>query len=206
MLRRLPRRFYARDALVVARDLLGRSLVYEAPAGTVSGRIVEVEAYRGGLDPASHAFRGRTARNAVMFGPPGHLYVYFSYGMHHCANVVCEAEGSPGAVLLRAVEPTAGLALMAARRGTADVSLLARGPGRLGEAFGLDLACNGHDLVSGPVWIGGSPVLRGPVAASPRIGISRAAEEPWRFYEEGPWASPTPGARRRAGGASALRA
>lgn len=180
----------------MAPDLLGRTLVHEGPGGMVSGRIVEVEAYCGPVDPASHAFRGRTKRNAVMFGPPGHLYVYFSYGMHHCANVVCEPEGSPGAVLLRAVEPVSGLDLMAARRGTTNVRLLARGPGRLGQAFGLDLTSNGSDLVGGAVWIGGSPVLRGPVRASPRVGISRAVEEPWRFYEVGPWASARPGLPR----------
>ena len=186
----LPRVFYGRDALVVAPDLLGRTLVHETPEGTVAGRIVEVEAYCGPIDPASHAYRGPTRRNAVMFGPAGHLYVYFTYGMHYCANVVCEEEGSPGAVLLRAVEPVSGLELMAARRGTSAVGALARGPARLAQAFGIDRAQNGSDLVEGPVWIGGAPVLAGPVESSPRIGITRAAEEPWRFYEVGPWASP----------------
>ena len=188
----LPRGFYARDALAVAPGLLGRLLVREAPEGTVSGRIVEVEAYCGPADPASHAYRGPTRRNAVMFGPAGHLYVYFSYGLHHCANVVCEEEGSPGAVLLRAVEPVDGVPLMAARRGVSAVRALARGPGRLGQAFGLDLSLNGADLVAGPVWIEGDPVLRGRVATSPRIGIAQAADRPWRFYEAGPWASPAP--------------
>jgi DNA-3-methyladenine glycosylase len=186
----LPRAFYGRDALVVAPDLLGRTLVHESAEGTVSGRIVEVEAYCGPRDPASHAYRGPTRRNAVMFGPAGHLYVYFSYGMHYCANVVCEREGSPGAVLLRAVEPVSGLELMAKRRGLSAVGLLAKGPGRLAQAFGIDRAQNGSDLVEGPVWIGGAPVLKGAVATSARIGIRRAAEEPWRFYEAGPWASP----------------
>jgi len=102
----------------------------------------------------------------------------------------CEEEGSPGAVLLRAVEPVSGLELMARRRGTSVVGALARGPARLAQAFGIDRAQNGIDLVEGPVWIGGAPVLAGPVEASPRIGITRAAEEPWRFYEVGPWASP----------------
>jgi DNA-3-methyladenine glycosylase len=186
----LPRAFYGRGALVVAPDLLGRTLVHETPEGTVAGRIVEVEAYCGPIDPASHAYRGPTRRNAVMFGPAGHLYVYFTYGMHYCANVVCEEEGSPGAVLLRAVEPVSGLELMARRRGTSAVGALAKGPARLAQAFGIDRAQNGIDLVDGPVWIGGAPVLEGPVEASPRIGITRAAEEPWRFYEVGPWASP----------------
>ena len=186
----LPRAFYGRDALVVAPDLLGRTLVHETAEGTVAGRIVEVEAYCGPVDPASHAYRGPTQRNAVMFGPAGHLYVYFTYGMHYCANVVCEEEGSPGAVLLRAVEPKQGLELMARRRATSAVGALAKGPARLAQAFGIDRAQNGSDLVEGPVWIGGAPVLAGPVESSPRIGITRAAEEPWRFYEVGPWASP----------------
>jgi DNA-3-methyladenine glycosylase len=189
--RRLGRAFYARDALVVAPLLLGRTLVSESEAGTVTGRIVEVEAYCGYVDPASHAYRGPTQRNAVMFGPPGHLYVYFTYGMHYCANVVCEAEGSPGAVLLRAVEPVSGLGLMGERRGVdpGSLRLLARGPARLAQAFGVDRRLDGSDLVVGPVWIGGRPVLQGDVAAGPRVGITKAASEPWRFWERGPWAS-----------------
>lgn len=186
----LARSFYAGDALLVAPRLLGRTLVHEAPGGTVAGRIVEVEAYRGGMDPASHAYRGRTRRNAAMFGPPGHLYVYFTYGMHHCANVVCDRQGTAGAVLLRAAEPMEGLELMAIRRGTDIPGLLARGPARLAQAFGLDLEHNGDDLVSGPVWIGGRQRLAGPVAVSARIGISRGVDEPWRFFEAGPWTSP----------------
>lgn len=186
----LPRSFYERDPLLVAPDLLGRTLVAESPEGAVAGRIVEVEAYCGFRDPASHAYRGETRRNAVMFGPGGFLYVYFTYGMHYCANAVCETPGSPGAVLLRAVEPLEGQELMAARRGTAVVGLLTRGPARLAQAFGLDLTDNGVDLVDGPVRIEGAPRLAGAVAVSPRIGITKAAEEPWRYYEVGPWASP----------------
>ena len=188
----LPRAFYGRDALLVAPDLLGRTLVHETPEGTVAGRIVEVEAYCGPIDPASHAYRGPTPRNAVMFGPAGHLYVYFTYGMHYCANVVCESVGSPGAVLLRAVEPLAGLELMGQRRGAdpASLRLLARGPARLAQAFGIDRSLDGSDLLAGPVRIGGPQDLRGHVVAGPRIGITKAAAEPWRFYEAGPWASP----------------
>lgn len=187
----LGRAFYTRDALVVAPLLLGRTLVSESPSGTVAGRIVEVEAYCGYVDPASHAYRGPTRRNAVMFGPPGHLYVYFTYGMHYCANVVCEAVGSPGAILLRAVEPVSGLGLMGDRRGidAASVRLLARGPARLAQAFGIDRSFDGVDLVGGPVWIGGRQVLRGEVVAGPRVGITKAMAEPWRFWEVGPWAS-----------------
>ncbi|HWD09571.1 MAG TPA: DNA-3-methyladenine glycosylase, partial [Actinomycetota bacterium] len=194
----LARSFYERDPLLVAPALLGRTLVHESPDGVVAGRIVEVEAYCGFRDPASHAYRGETRRNAVMFGPGGYLYVYFTYGMHYCANAVCETPGHPGAVLLRAVEPVAGQQLMAARRGVSAPRLLARGPARLAQAFGLDLSHNGVDLVSGAVRIEGEARLAGPVATSPRVGISRAAEEPWRYYEVGPWASP-PGRSRVAG-------
>lgn len=199
--RPLARSFYAGDALAIAPRLIGRTLVHESPEGTVTGRIVEVEAYRGQLDAASHSYRGLTRRNAVMFGPPGHLYVYFTYGMHYCANVVCGAEGQADAVLLRAVEPLVGRELMAARRGTTVASLLARGPARLAQAFGLDGSLNGADLTDGPVWVGGRPRLHGPVHASPRIGISRAVEEPWRFFEAGPWHSAGRGSAGSAGGA-----
>jgi DNA-3-methyladenine glycosylase len=194
--RPLSRAFFARDPLVLAPLLLGRTLVSDSPEGDVAGRIVEVEAYCGPRDPASHAYRGRTARNAVMFGPAGHLYVYFTYGMHYCANIVCETEGSPGAILLRAVEPESGVELMAARRRTAAPLLLARGPARLAQAFGIDLSDNGLDLVGGRIRIEGAQRLSGPVAASPRIGISRAVEEPWRFFEVGTWASGVRAGRR----------
>ncbi len=117
---RLGREFFARDPVSLARDLLGRILFYRTPDGLLAGRIVETEAYTGGADPASHAFRGPTARNAVMFGPAGHAYVYFSYGMHHCLNVTAEGPGQPGAVLLRALEPLAGIELMRARRSRQD--------------------------------------------------------------------------------------
>lgn len=186
---RLSRPFFARDALAVAMDLLGRVLVSEVAAGTVAGRIVEVEAYCGIDDPASHGYRGQTRRNAVMFGPPGHLYVYFTYGMHHCANVVAETDGVAGAVLLRAVEPVLGLDLMAARRGTEDPRLLARGPARLCQAFGLDLRHNGSDLTHGPIWIGSPQQLNGAILSSTRIGLTAGLDHPWRFFEKGPWVS-----------------
>jgi DNA-3-methyladenine glycosylase len=167
----------------------------------MAGRIVEVEAYCGAADPGSHAYRGRTARNAVMFGPPGHLYVYFTYGMHHCANVVCESDGRPGAVLLRALEPLSCLGLMARRRGTGDPHALASGPARLCQAFGIDLAHNGLDLCGDSIWVQGDPTLEGPVESSPRIGLREGIEAPWRFYEAGPWNSRPPGG----GGASRRR-
>lgn len=188
----MTRRFYARDTLNVAGALLGRLLVHESPEGTVAGRIVEVEAYRGADDPGSHAFRGRTRRNATMFGPPGHLYVYFTYGMHHCSNIVAEAEGVAGAVLLRAVEPVEGLELMAMRRGLRERRLLASGPGRLSQAFGFERKLDGIDLVGGEVWVGSRRQIRGPVFASRRIGITMGRDSVWRFFEKGPWTSRGP--------------
>ena len=149
-MQRLGREFFAADAVDLAPVLLNKVLV----AGACSGRIVEVEAYRPD-DPASHSFRGRTARNQVMFGPPGHLYVYFTYGMHHCANVVCGAEGDAHAVLIRALEPLTGLEAMRSRRPAVRRDLdLTNGPGKLCQAFALDRAHDGTDLVSGDVWIG----------------------------------------------------
>ncbi|MHB1854463.1 MAG: DNA-3-methyladenine glycosylase, partial [Acidimicrobiales bacterium] len=142
--RRLPRSFYARDVLEVAPELLNKVLV----CGNRAGRIVEVEAYRGGEDPASHAYKGPTARNASMFGPPGRLYVYFTYGMHWCANVVCMPEGTAQAILLRALSPLAGLEEMRAARPAARRDRdLCRGPARLCQALGIDRSYDGADLV-----------------------------------------------------------
>lgn len=186
---RLVRSFFSRDTVAVARAILGHTLVHESLEGRIAGRIVEVEAYKGLGDAGSHAFKGQTARNATMFGPPGHLYVYFTYGMHHCANIVCEKEGVAGAVLLRAVEPLEGLEAMARRRGTGDPRLLARGPARLCQAYGFDRGHDGADLIEGAVWVGRSRVLRGLVKSSNRIGVASGGRRLWRFYEEGPWAS-----------------
>jgi DNA-3-methyladenine glycosylase len=161
---------------VVAPDLLGKVLV----AGECAGRIVEVEAYRAD-DPASHTFRGRTPRNAVMFGPAGHLYVYFTYGLHHCANVVTGDDGDGQAVLLRAVVPLRGIDVMAKRRG--GRSPLADGPGKLCQAFGIDRRHDGTDLCAGDavtiVDDGADPPV--DVAVTPRIGIRRAVDVPWRW-------------------------
>jgi DNA-3-methyladenine glycosylase len=178
---RLPRAFYARPTLAVARDLLGCVLVHETPRGRLAGRLVEVEAYLGPRDPASHAYR-RTPRSEVMWGAAGTVYVYVSYGNHACMNVVTEREGTAGAVLLRAVEPVWGVAEMARRRGTRVPRLIGGGPGRLTEAMGVTLAHNRRDLIRGPLYI-----VRGPrprrIAATPRIGISVATEVPWRFVD-----------------------
>lgn len=193
--RPLPRAFFARPARVVARALLGRVLVHESPNGRASGRIVEVEAYRGRHDPASHAFRGPTPRNRVMFGPPGHAYVYFTYGMHHCVNVVCEERGTAAAVLIRAAEPIEGIERMIGRRGVEEPARLMRGPGCVARALGLELRHDGLDLTRGPLWVSEAPPERAgfPIARSPRIGIRLGTEWPWRFYLAGhPCVSGTP--------------
>ena len=168
--------------LDAAPALLGATLVH----AQCRGRIVEVEAYLGATDAASHAFRGRTTRNEAMFGPAGTLYVYFTYGMHHCANVVCGSVDDPGAVLIRAVEPVAGLELMRDRRPKAGSDRgLCSGPAKLCQAFGIDLSHDGSSLASGPVQLR-RPVegARPPeVVTSPRIGISKATEERWRWFD-----------------------
>ncbi len=183
----LPHSFFARPAPVVAPDLLGRVLRCTLPAGTVELRLTEVEAYQGPDDPASHAYRGRTPRNAVMFGPPGHAYVYFTYGMHFCVNLVCGPDGSPGAVLLRAGEVTAGLELARERRSTSRRDCdLAQGPARLTVALGIDRAQDGADL-DGPVLrlLPGAPPPAALIRSGPRTGISVGTETPWRFWTEG---------------------
>jgi DNA-3-methyladenine glycosylase len=168
--------------VVLARDLLGRILFYKTAEGLLAGRIVETEAYTGAADPASHAFRGRTARNAIMFGPAGHAYVYFTYGMHYCLNVTAEVPGTAGAVLLRALEPLAGVEIMRDRGDRGPEIRLLSGPGKIGRAFGLTLEDNGRDFTRGPLGLAaGSPVRDPEVAISRRIGISRAVDLPYRF-------------------------
>jgi DNA-3-methyladenine glycosylase len=167
-----------------APQLVGWTLLLNG----VGGRIVEVEAYASD-DPASHSFRGPTARTAVMFGPPGRLYVYRSYGLHWCANVVCESDGRGAALLLRALEPTHGLDAMRARRGVDEERLLCAGPGRLTQALGVTSEHNGADVTTWPFELLAPPA---PVAVerTPRIGISKATEKPWRYVEAGSaWAS-----------------
>jgi len=188
----LPRSFYDRPAPEVAKDLLGRVLVRDLPRGRIAGRIVEVEAYRAERDPASHAYRGRTARNQVMFGAPGHAYIYFTYGMHHCLNVVTEGPGTASAVLIRALEPMSGLDAMRRRRALLANSArlwerLTRGPGCVAQALGLTRRQNGLDLTRGPLWIADQPPDRRgfAVARGPRIGIRVAVERRWRFYLTG---------------------
>ena len=177
--RTLGSEFFARSVHDVAPDLIGVTLLVDG----VGGRIVEVEAYDH-EDPASHGFRGRTDRNASMFGPPGHAYVYRSYGIHWCLNVVCEEVGVANAVLLRALEPTRGLEQMRARRGLEDERLLCSGPGRLCQALGVTREHDGLPLDRPPFELlaADSPV---DVVNGPRIGITRAAELPWRYAEAG---------------------
>ena len=185
-MRRLPRGFYRRDSRELGPLLLGKVLV----VGRRRVRIVEVEAYAGVEDPGSHAYRGQTRRNRVMFGPPGHLYVYFTYGMHWCANVVANVEGVGQAVLLRGAAPIAGLEEMRAARPAARRDRdLCSGPARLCQALGIGPAEDGADLVRpapGGPWIGddGTPPPAEP-AVSTRIGLTRGTEHPWRWYVAG---------------------
>jgi len=192
----LPREFFAGHSLPVAPTLLGCVLEHETADGLVAVRLTEVEAYEGAADPASHSYRGRTARNGVMFGGPGHAYVYFTYGMHWCVNVVCLPPGTASAVLLRAGQVVSGVPLATARRsaGRARPSViaereLARGPARLCQALGIDRAQDGVDVCdpSSALRIraaapGGSPA---GISQGPRVGISRAADWPWRFWVTG---------------------
>jgi DNA-3-methyladenine glycosylase len=179
---RLRRAFFSRDPVIVARDLLGRILFYRTPEGLLAGRIAETEAYRGQADPASHAFRGRTTRNAVMFGAAGHAYVYFSYGVHYCLNVTADAPGVAGAVLLRALEPLAGTEIMRRRGDLGPEVRLLSGPGKIGRGFGLTLNDNGRDFTRDRLGLAaGTAVPDREVAVSRRIGISRAVDLPYRF-------------------------
>jgi DNA-3-methyladenine glycosylase len=198
----LDRDRLAGPVLDVARDLLGAVLEVDGPQGTVAVTLSEVEAYAGPADPASHAYRGPTRRNAVMFGPPGFLYVYFVYGMHWCCNVVCGPPGQASAVLLRAGRVSAGVATARARRPTARTDPeLARGPARLATALGLDAAADGADLLdpASPVRLrAGDRVPDDAVRTGPRVGVAVAADRPWRLWVAGdPTVSPYRAGTRR---------
>jgi DNA-3-methyladenine glycosylase len=179
MPKRLTQSFFERSVLEVAPDLIGATLLF---AG-VGGKLVEVEAYHQ-TDPAAHSFRGQTARNAVMFGPGGYAYVYRSYGIHWCLNFVCEPKGSASAVLIRALEPTVGLAAMRRRRGVADDRLLCAGPGRVCQALGITGRHNGLALDRAPFELLARTELV-DVVAGPRIGLTKAADKPWRYGLKG---------------------
>ncbi len=187
-LRALPRVFYARPALDVAADLIGKILIHVTPVGPSSGRIVEVEAYVGESDPACHAAAGLTERNAPLYGRPGRAYVYLNYGMHFLVNAVTECEGVPGAVLIRALEPLTGVALMRRRR-TRGTDLrhnaLCRGPGNVSRALGVSLDQNRVDLCGSRLFITRGEVGTGSgarVSWSPRIGIRMGTDREWRCY------------------------
>jgi DNA-3-methyladenine glycosylase len=173
----------ARPSLEVAPALLGATLRHRTPDGEVAVRLTEVEAYAGADDPGSHAYRGMTRRNEVMFGPPGRLYVYFTYGMHHCCNVVVGTEGTASAVLLRAGEVVEGLERARTRRPGSSDRDLARGPARLCKVLAIDGRHNGVELTSGDlVLTPGEPVPEEAVATGPRVGLREAADHPWRFW------------------------
>ena len=189
----LPREFYDRDPRRVCRELLGKVVVRTERRKYLAARIVEVEAYLGKNDGASHSFIGRTARNAVLFGPPGHAYVYFIYGTHYCLNVSCLPDGVAGGILFRAAEPLEGIEAMARARGLTmngerDLRNLTSGPGRLAEAFGItrerdnakDLASSDSDL-----FIADDGYRVKKILATPRIGVTKAAERPWRYVITG---------------------
>jgi len=193
--KRLPRAFYARPTLTVAEDLLGKVLVHRTQRGLTSGTIVEVEAYIGETDAACHAAPGPTARNAPLYGPPGHAYVYLNYGVHYLVNVVTEPKGSPAAVLIRALEPLQGIELMRKRRlrsrtarhrGRRNVRIadhdLCKGPGNVTHAMGISLRQNRLDLLGSELFIEDRGLPAAGVVWTPRIGITKAAEHPWRCY------------------------
>lgn len=187
--RPLPRGFYDRDTLTVAAELIGKVLVHRTAAGLTAGAIVETEAYIGESDPACHAAPGPTKRNAPLYGPPGVAYVYLNYGMHYLVNAVTEGEGSPAAVLIRALEPLEGVEAMQKRRGgrgsAIDLSALCRGPGNLTKALGISLAQNRLLLTEPPLSIEDWGVEARDLAWGPRIGIRVGTDRPWRCYVAG---------------------
>jgi DNA-3-methyladenine glycosylase len=192
----LSRDFFNRDPVTVGRELLGKLLIRREGRMLLAGRIVEDEAYLGAEDPAAHAYAGRTPRNAVLFGPPGHAYVYFIYGNHYCLNVSCMHEGNAGGVLLRAMEPVVGLEAMARARGLAlkaaarptQLRLISSGPGRMSQALGITrLRDNDKDLTvpASDLWFADDGYRPKRIAATPRVGITKAVELPLRFVIAG---------------------
>jgi DNA-3-methyladenine glycosylase len=186
---KLPREFYARAVLTVARECIGKVLVHRTPDGEAAGRIVEAEAYRGPLDLAAHSSRGHTPRTAAMFGPPGFAYVYLLYGISWAFNIVAAAEGEPHAVLIRALEPLRGYELMAhRRRKTATARELTNGPGKLTQALSITGADYGRDLCGDILYLEECDVRPRRIGRSPRINVDYAGDwvhKPWRFYERG---------------------
>ncbi len=187
--KKLPREFYIRPVIKVAKALLGKILIKQEKNKILAGKIVEVEAYDGLIDEASHSFRGKTQRNEVMFREGGYFYVYFTYGVHHCCNVVTGKEGHGAAVLIRSVEPLTGIETMAIRRfgrrkiTEKELVNLTNGPGKICQAFAFDRTHSGLDLTGDKVFIIDAPVLKkSEIGISKRIGISKSTELPWRFF------------------------
>jgi len=180
----LPGAFYARNTLIVAKELLGKHLVRRAKGGEMVGKIAEVEAYRGSDDPASHAYKGQTPRNKLMFGKAGVAYIYFIYGNYYCLNVTTEKEGTPGAVLFRALEPIEGIEAMQKNRGTKSLSNLTNGPGKLTQAMNITKKQNGLDItIEEELFIYDPEEREIPeIVSAKRIGVKAGLDKPWRYY------------------------
>lgn len=181
-IRKLDRSFYNRPTLDVAIDLLGKVLIYKPNRKKLSGRLVEVEAYIGENDPGCHAYRGKTPRNSIMYGPPGYLYVYFTYGNHYLLNLVTEKEGFPAAVLLRAMEPLDGIPIMLRNRGVHDIENIASGPGKLAKALSITTKQYGLDVTGDIFYLVDDGFKPADIWCSPRIGLTNGGESHWRFY------------------------
>jgi DNA-3-methyladenine glycosylase len=182
MAKKLARWFYDRPTLKVAKELLGKYLVVKKGGHLISGKIVETEGYDGFKDPASHAYSGMTPRNQTMFGAPGYAYVYLTYGMHHCLNLVTQKKGYPAAVLIRALEPVDGIELMKRRRARRKLRDLTSGPAKLCQALGVDRRLNGADLLSDIIFVEDRGEVPGRITRSGRIGVNEGTEKKWRFY------------------------
>lgn len=182
MKKKLPRAFYNRPTLKVAKELLGKYLVVNKKGKKLSGKIVETEAYIGPDDPASHAYRGMTRRNKIMFGNPGYAYVYFTYGMYHCLNFVTEKKGYPAAVLIRALEPVEGIGVMTKRRKKEKPEDLTSGPGKLCQALGIDRSLCGADLCGKIIYVEDRGEKKGAIVSASRIGIDQGRDKKWRLY------------------------
>lgn len=184
-LHKLSRSFYDRPTLEVLADIIGKVIVYNSPRGELSARITEAEAYIGESDPACHAAVGKTERNGVMFGPAGYSYIYFIYGMYHCLNFVTEQKDHPAAILLRAARPISGVEIMRRNSpGKKDVELL-NGPGKFCRSFGLTRRQNGLDLAGNELYLGDDGFKSPKLVKTTRIGIQKARDLPWRYYEAG---------------------
>ena len=179
---KVRREFYNRPTLKVAKELLGKYLVVNINGKKLSGKIVETEAYRGPYDPASHAYGGMTPRNRIMFGEPGHAYVYFTYGMYYCLNVITERKGVPAAVLIRALEPKEGIVIMKRRRKKEKPEDLTSGPGKLCQAMGINKTLYGADLTGQTIYVEDRGEKAGKIISTNRIGIDEGKEKKWRFY------------------------